>query len=31
MIYFVTVVSCLSLVLNMVILGYLVDNLGGRK
>ena len=31
MIYLVTVVSCLSLVLNMVILGYLVDNLGGRK
>ena len=31
MIYFLTVVSCLSLVLNMVILGYLVDNLGGRK
>ena len=31
MIYFLTVVSCLSLVLNMVILDYLVDNLGGKK
>ena len=31
MIYFVTALSSLNLVLSMVILGFLIDNLGGRK